>query len=649
MQGVICHQTGRHEEALENFGRATRLDGRKPAYFNNRGATFQALGRWNEALDSFQQAVTLQPKYADAHGNLGYVYEHLGDVHQADKSYRAALQCDRNHLDSLLRLARLLLRLNRLREASGFFQRALKVRPDQPAALAEFAECWLGLGRPQDAEPLLRRALQLNPNDPVTQFNLGNALNGQGLTQQARDAYQQASALVPRCKAWSLRSLVVCPPAFENVEQLDSFRDEFEHQLDRLIDDPPKVTPQDLLEIGFVPPFELAYHGRCSRRIKEKFASLFRKWIQPRVPQLRKSGKPRVGFVVTRGHEGVFLRCSGGIIERLDPKELDVVLICTEGAAEKLREGIQSPDITIVSIPENISAAADRIEAAKCDLLYFWEIGSDPLNYLLPFYRLAPIQVTSWGTQVTTGMKEIDYYVSSELIELPTADEHYTEKLVRLPGLLTFQQRLATPATATKATFGLDERKNVYLCPQSVLKLHPEQDQLFAEILRNDPKGVVVLKSSRQPRPVQIVMERLKRVAPDVADRIVVLPWQSQQDYCRLITVADAILDTLHFGAGSSSYDMWSLNQPIVSLPGSFNVGRYTQACYRKMDWMDLVAKSTEQYVTTANRLGKDSDWRMKMRQQVAERSHVLFEQASSVAELESFLLRAIELSRSRI
>ena len=93
------------------------------------------------------------------------------------------------------------------------------------------------------------------------------------------------------------------------------------------------------------------------------------------------------------------------------------------------------------------------------------------------------------------------------------------------------------------------------------------------------------------------------------------------------------VLDTPHYGAGSTTYDIFSFNQPLVTLPGRFNIGRYTLACYRKMGIPDLIADSPEHYVALAVRVATDEDFRHDIRARLAERSDVLFDDREAVAE----------------
>ncbi len=182
------------------------------------------------------------------------------------------------------------------------------------------------------------------------------------------------------------------------------------------------------------------------------------------------------------------------MIDRLTPGRFAVFVFGSVHAIEALRRAIRHPDVRFVAFPDRPRPAAERIAATGCDLLHHWEVGTDALNYVLPFARLAPVQCAGWGVQATTGVPAIDYYVSSALVESEGADAHYTEKLVRLPCLLSYQERAVRPdPPADRGEFGLPPRAHLYMCLQRPLKLHPRFDAILAEILRRDPVGRVVL------------------------------------------------------------------------------------------------------------------------------------------------------------
>ena len=61
----------------------------------------------------------------------------------------------------------------------------------------------------------------------------------------------------------------------------------------------------------------------------------------------------------------------------------------------------------------------------------------NPKVQILGSLRLAPIQCCTWGHPATSGLKNIDYFFSSELMENKNSKKYYTEKLIKLPGLGT--------------------------------------------------------------------------------------------------------------------------------------------------------------------------------------------------------------------
>ena len=97
----------------------------------------------------------------------------------------------------------------------------------------------------------------------------------------------------------------------------------------------------------------------------------------------------------------------------------------------------------------SIRATEQRLDALICnagfmirkpiadlslDVLFWQDIGMDPLSYLLAFARLSPVQLTSFGHPDTTGIPNMDYFLSSSFYEMPGAADDYSEQLVLLEG-----------------------------------------------------------------------------------------------------------------------------------------------------------------------------------------------------------------------
>jgi protein O-GlcNAc transferase len=646
LNGLAHHQQGAHRRAIELLTTAVSLAPENAIVHNHLGAAWEAIGEYRRALECFQQAAELSPLYVEAHANCSAIYERLGEDDLAIVLIQKAVSLDPARHDLLARAARLLVQASRAPEAVALYQTAIDGAPADASLYEALGILWLRMDKPQEAAGAFRTALHSDPTLAGAAYNLGQALARQDLIAEAGDAFDKAARLRPDAPLWRVRRHLLCPPVFESTAAIATHHAEFERKIDEGVFDLSGVTLTDVVSAGFYPPFAMNFHGRRTHRYKEKFAALIRPLVKPRTPA-RRNGKLRVGFVITQGHHNLFLRCTGGIVDRLDREEFEIVVIASSECLGKLRARLKHPLTTFVPLSGDVESSMSALVAAHCDVLYHWEVGSDDINYLLPFAKAAPVQCTSWGTQVTSGVREIDYYLSSRWIETEDADADYTEQLWRLPSLPTYQYRLPNPPPTRKEYFGWSSRDRIYLCPQSLLKIHPDQDPLFGAILAADPQAIVVLKEMRSPVAGQLLRTRLQRQFGSLADRIQFLPWLPQEDYYRLVSVADVVLDAVHYSAGSSAYDMFSLGQPIVTLPGELNVGRYVQACYRYIGFTDLIAENNEEYVHLAVKIASEPDYGRWVRTQLHERSAALFQDESTVAAHGDFFRQAVLTARA--
>jgi predicted O-linked N-acetylglucosamine transferase (SPINDLY family) len=72
-------------------------------------------------------------------------------------------------------------------------------------------------------------------------------------------------------------------------------------------------------------------------------------------------------------------------------------------------------------------------------------------------------------------------------------------------------------------------------------------------------------------------------------------------------------------------------------------VQRYAKGLYARMGIGDLIVSNEDEYVELAAHLGRDTDFRRAMCDQIRERSDVLFEDRAAVFEYERFFERIVE------
>jgi predicted O-linked N-acetylglucosamine transferase (SPINDLY family) len=296
-----------------------------------------------------------------------------------------------------------------------------------------------------------------------------------------------------------------------------------------------------------------------------------------------------------------------GIIEQLDKNRFELVVLATGGREDAITERIRKAADRFIAVPHDIPAALDVVAQQQLDVLHYPDFGMAPFTYGLAHSRLAPVQTTTWGHPVTSGLPMIDYFVSCAHGETAESDAHYTEKLVRLPRLnvcLARPQR--NGPKRSRGHFRLPDDAHVYACPQMLFKFHPDFDEALAGILRGDERGLVVTIESKYPEWKQLLVDRWSRSMPDVAERIRFLPKMPRTDFMELLACSDVMLDPFPFGGGHTSYEALAIGLPVVTLPGELLRGRLTHAMYRQMGYSELLATDVAEYVRVALSMGVD-------------------------------------------
>jgi predicted O-linked N-acetylglucosamine transferase (SPINDLY family) len=102
----------------------------------------------------------------------------------------------------------------------------------------------------------------------------------------------------------------------------------------------------------------------------------------------------------------------------------------------------------------------------------------------------------------------------------------------------------------------------------------------------------------------------------------------------------------MHFGGGRTSYEAFASGLPIVTLPSQFLRGRMSYAMYQKMNVLDCVARSPQDYIDIAVKLGSQPDHRGAVRAKILAANDVLYEDKEAVRELEVFFEKVVERSR---
>jgi SAM-dependent methyltransferase/Tfp pilus assembly protein PilF len=159
--GIITHQRGQHEVAIDLIGQAIARGAPLPQYHYNRGLAFAALGRAAEAAAQFTNAIALKGDYAEAHMSLGDALRDQGLMDEALASYKRAVALKPASAEVHNNIGAILLALGRSEEAIARCEHALSIKPDLFEAHTNLAKLHQGAGRIVQAVGFAARALEL--------------------------------------------------------------------------------------------------------------------------------------------------------------------------------------------------------------------------------------------------------------------------------------------------------------------------------------------------------------------------------------------------------------------------------------------------------------------------------------------------------
>lgn len=613
------------------------------------GVMLKQLGRSMDALAPMQRAIALLPNDAEAHNLQGIILSDLSQPNEAESSYRRSLQINPDDPRVHSNLGAILQYQGRFDVAEASYRQALEIKPDYAKGYCNLGAVLDSLDRIEEAEVCYRRALKIEPDRVEAHSNLGNVLKKLGRYQEAKASYQKAHEL--GSSGADIRAALMLPAIMGTRQEIAESRAQFEQRLDQLIAN--KLTIDDPLESVGEANFYLAYHGLNDRDLQVKIARFYEQacpsllFVAPHCLRSRanEGERVRVGFFSKFLFSHSVSLCFSKVIEALSANEkFEVCLFSNHEIDETLYSEFVG---NRVRLPENLIQARKMVSESELDVLVYLDIGMEPLSFFLAFSRLARVQCVLGGHPVTTGIRNMDYFLSAEPIEPPGADQHYSEKLIRLPRPLVYYSRPKLPEKLkTRCELNLPTDQRIYMCPMKLQKLHPEFDEAIGRILQIDSDAVVVLfEDGWRLWWKDAVLKRFESTLPaEVRHRIIFLPWLVDPgDFASAIALADVVLDPFHFGIGSTAIVTSLTGTPLITMAGEFMRSRVAAYYCGIFDVAECIAADTEDYAQKAVKIATNRALRESISARILRNNSVLYDDLRPTEDMADLFLSLMD------
>ncbi|MBF0285632.1 MAG: tetratricopeptide repeat protein [Magnetococcales bacterium] len=640
-RGQALSRLHRHGESLEAHRRALELD---PGFAAAACGVADALalsGRGEEALAEYRRAAELHPAWSLPWGRQGLIHARREAWREAEASYRrAAALAAPSEAGPWVDWGNALRRQGRLDEAEAALGEALRRDPESPEGWGGRALLLGDRERWGEALAAVERALPRRASDPLYHEARGQALHHLGRREEALAAFEQALTLEPdRPTARWHRMIARLPAIARNATDPPRHRAEFLAALEEMTatwaDLPPEARDRLAGAAGASLPFLLAYQGENDREPQSRFGDLLHAMVTWRA---RREGwhppppdpgppTPRLRLGIVSAHlrrHSVWDALIKGMVARLDRERVALHLFHLSPEEDGETRWARQTAAAFIQGPLGLAGWAGAITAARPHVLLYPEPGMEPLAAQLASLRLAPRQWASWGHPETTGLPTVDAFLGADALEPPDAQDHYRERLIRLPGLGCCYhppEILEQEAAALLA----EEPEGVprLICAHTPFKFHPRHDRLFPRIAREAGR-VRFLFFDYLPAPE--LSERLKRRLAEafaaeglvMADHCRFLPWLRQGMFHGLLRRVEGALDPVGFSGFNTAMQQLGAGVPLVTVEGRFLRGRLASGILRRLGVPELIAPDEEGYVRLAARLARDGAWREGLRRRIA-------------------------------
>ena len=373
-------------------------------------------------------------------------------------------------------------------------------------------------------------------------------------------------------------------------------------------------------------------------------------WVDVRVGgrgEEGERGKIRIGIISNNLRFHSVGRLLRGVFGRLSREKFELVLVLDEASrrtGDTIFDEFSERADKVVFLKGKIQDCQELLSGLELDVLVFGDIGMDSKTSFLAYGRYSSVQVAFWGHPVTSALDSIDYFVGGEhfgdfgkefheqLITFESSGVYWVEEERRTDGeRIRVLERIIGEGRVKESTL-------VYVCPQSVMKLHPKFDNMIHDILEKDDNALVILLVDTR----KIVWgERVVRRLGGGEERIVFVEQLPYDEYYGLVCAADVNLDPFPFGGGVTMLESLGCGVPIVTDVDMLKVFHLGNAWLELSGLADMGGDGS--YTERALELAKLMNSRRRETSNEIKRAvrGNLFEDKRAVSEWEDFLVRA--------
>lgn len=595
-------------------------------------------GHSAEAKELLEHAAHHAPTRADAWHLLGIARYWQHDAAGAVSAFQQAIGLGVEDAGTYNNLGSALSDIGRSTDAIEAFRQAIACSPNSPEPYQNLAETLRDLGRQPEAVDICRRVTELRPDDAEAWSKLGGALFECRRYDQALEAYDRTLALDPDFP-FAAGMALHCRMLLHDWEHFESRVAELLQGVDA---GKPVASPFILFSI----PSSPSHQKQCAQTYTHQ------KYPETSLVPLQSVAKPdsgriRIGYFSADFYDHPVGRLTAELFERHDRDNFEIIAFSYgTGPKDAVRQRLEAGFDRFLDVSgDNDDQIASLARELPIDIAIDLTGFTGSMRTGILARRPAPVQASYLGYLGTMGAPYVDYLIGDSVVIPTTLRQHYTEKIVSLPGSFMINGSHRPPASScpTRRDASLPEGTFVFCCFNNSYKITPPVFEAWMAVLRQCPDSMLWLVGGGAD-----VDERLRKTASlhgIAEERLVFAPRMNLASYLANYQLADLFLDTFFYSAGTTGSDaLWS-GLPVLSCPGQTFTSRVAASLLHAVGLPELIAETPSAYIDRAIRLANDPELLRHVRSRLSANlaSSPLFDVSHTVRHLESAFRRMHE------
>jgi len=605
--GIINQMMGNLDEAGKNFERLITLNPNLAEGYHNLGNIKQLKGKIKEAVDHHLKALKVNPQYIPAYISLGNNYQTQQQLKQAEKYFRKAIQLDKKHIVAIFSLGMLLKQQGRYNDAIMCFREILKIKPKDISALNNLGGSLQLAGKIQESITYFNKILELEPDHPEANYNLAYHLESQNELLEAKKHYEKALAANP---PFATQIYFYLSGLLMKLADWSDYPERVNDLIERAtnyIEDPNVNYHLPPLTLNVFP---IPDHLRAGVvRKKAKMTSLPLQEIKNNlnfVHKIDQSEKLRIGYVSPdfRTHS------VGALINEMfqyhNRNRYEIFAFSLVPAHDQITETIQQgvdhyQDISNLSTERAAKAIHDKGIHILIDLAGYTTYSRTNIFALEP----APVQAHYLGYLDTMGADFLPYIIADNFVLNEKNTREFTETVITLPHAFVTSFMEISNKPFKRKDFGLKQNQFVYCCFNTSQKISPEVFDVWMDILKAVPHGILWLFDNNS----ETVVHNLTREAKNrgiTQDRLLFSGKLPYLEYLARYRCADLFLDTFTYNAGATAIGALKAGLPLLTCPGTTYMSRMGGSICQAAGLPEMVCKDRDEYRDRAIHLAQN-------------------------------------------